>query len=268
MRAKRGQLETILLGTVLVHIALLTILDVAGTWARRHPPTPPPEQIELDDTPPPPPPPPVKLPEIKPPPVPPPPDKTAPPPPPSHHVVAHEQPRAPEQPQPPHEPPPPDDTPPDPSNVGGGSDAYKLPEGPTGGIAIPVAHGTGTGGTGKGTGGGSGEASGSGSAPAPVSIAAIKKRAMPRGDYSYFGAGADYPPEARQLGIEGTIRVRLVVDATGKVVAKKLLNTLGHGLDELALSRAAEIQFDPALDDHDRPVSSVVVWTFDFKLPK
>jgi TonB family protein len=99
-------------------------------------------------------------------------------------------------------------------------------------------------------------------------VATIKKRALPKGDYGYFDAGRDYPPEARQLGIEGAIRVRLLVDDQGKVVTKVLLNKLGHGLDELALKRAGEIQFEPALDTDDRPVSSVVIWTFNMTLPK
>jgi hypothetical protein len=47
-----------------------------------------------------------------------------------------------------------------------------------------------------------------------------------------------------------------------------LLNKLGHGLDELALERAKKIQFDPARDTDDKPVSSVVVWTFNMTLPK
>ena len=47
-----------------------------------------------------------------------------------------------------------------------------------------------------------------------------------------------------------------------------LLNRLGHGLDELALKRAAEIEFEPARDTDDRPVTSVVVWTFTMTLPK
>jgi len=103
---------------------------------------------------------------------------------------------------------------------------------------------------------------------APVSVATIKTRAMPKGDYGYFDAGKDYPSEARALGIEGAIRVRLIVDERGKVKSQMLLNRLGHGLDELALKRAAEIEFEPARDTDDRPVTSVVVWTFTMTLPK
>jgi TonB family protein len=122
-----------------------------------------------------------------------------------------------------------------------------------------------------GGGGGTGAGSGSGSADEvarPVSVAAIKTRALPRGDYAYFDAGKDYPPEARGLGIEGAIRVRLVVDEQGKVKSQVLLNKLGHGLDELAMKRAAEIEFEPAKDTDDKPVTSVVVWTFNMTLPK
>ena len=124
----------------------------------------------------------------------------------------------------------------------------------------------GRGGTGGGIGGGSGI--GSAEVARPVSVATIKTRALPRGDYGYFDAGKDYPAEARALGIEGAIRVRLVVDDHGKVTSQVLLNRLGHGLDELALKRAAEIEFEPAKDTDDHPVASVVVWTFTMALPK
>ncbi|MBL0220607.1 MAG: TonB family protein [Myxococcales bacterium] len=122
-----------------------------------------------------------------------------------------------------------------------------------------------------GKGGGTGAGSGSGAEtapPVPTSVATIKKRAMPKGDFGYWKAGKDYPPEARQLGIEGKILVRLVVDETGKVRSTTLVSKLGHGLDELALVRAKELVFDPAIDTDNKPVSSVVVWTFDMTLPK
>jgi periplasmic protein TonB len=138
------------------------------------------------------------------------------------------------------------------------------------GVAVAVGERStghiGRGGAGAGTGSGSG--AGSAEIDRPVSVATIKTRAMPKGDYGYFDAGKDYPPEARALGIEGAIRVRLIVDERGKVKSQMLLNRLGHGLDELALKRAAEIEFEPAKDTDDRPVASVVVWTFTMTLPK
>lgn len=115
-------------------------------------------------------------------------------------------------------------------------------------------------------------AAGSGSTPTPgtagiASVSTIKTRAMPRGDFAY-GLVKDYPAEARRLGIEGKIRVRLIVDERGVVTAATPLNRLGYGLDELAMRRATAIAFDPAKDAEDRPVRSVVIWTFDFAVPE
>jgi protein TonB len=169
------------------------------------------------------------------------------------------------------EPPPPTDTPPPPS---GGAPVAQMEGIAPSATGIPVGVGRqsptqkiGRGGTGTGTGSGVGAGSAEGEVK-PVSVATIKSRAMPRGDFSYFDASKDYPPEAKALGIEGQIRVRLIVDETGKVKSSVLLNRLGHGLDELALRRAAQIQFDPAKDTDDKPVTSVVVWTFNMTLPK
>jgi TonB family protein len=167
-------------------------------------------------------------------------------------------------------PPPPTETPPPPA---GGAPVATMEGIAPSATGVPVAVGKrtteriGRGGTGTGTGAGSGAGT-SEVAAKPVSVATIKTRAMPRGDFSYFDASKDYPPEAKSLGIEGVIRVRLIVDDKGKVKSSVLLNKLGHGLDELALKRAAAIEFEPALDTDDKPVSSVVVWTFNMTLPK
>jgi len=89
---------------------------------------------------------------------------------------------------------------------------------------------------------------------------------IPRGDHAFLDASKDYPAQARALGIGGVIRVLLVVDAQGKVTRCSPINNLGYGLDELALRRAAEIEFEPAVDTDGTPVASAVVWTFDFRL--
>jgi periplasmic protein TonB len=122
----------------------------------------------------------------------------------------------------------------------------------------------GPGGDGPGTGGG-GESRGSGP-PAPVSIASIKRQAMPIGDTDFL-TEKDYPDEARRRGIEGPVKVRLVVDDQGRVVDRRLVERLGHGLDQLAMRYASRLRFEPAVDSDDRAVTSVVVWTFRFRLP-
>jgi TonB family protein len=153
-----------------------------------------------------------------------------------------------------------------------GGHTVQLDEGllPTGKIPVAVGKRQGTGGTGSGAGAGSGNGSGDAppAPPPPVSVATIKKLAMPKGDHGYIDAGRDYPAAARQSGIEGVIQVKLVVDATGKVRSAVLLNKLGYGLDELALQKAKLIEFEPARDTDDKPVTSVLVWKFNMVLPK
>jgi protein TonB len=256
--------------TLAVHTLLAVFIDAAGVYGGGMTVRPPPPRVELVDieVPRPPPPPPPVAPE-PPPPAPEPPRAATPPP----RAPREPAVRAP-TPAPVTEAPPPEapttTAPIDPT--AGGGDVLALPDVVPAARGVPVARGprstgrTGQGGTGTGTGSGTGAGSGSGAQP--VSIAAIKKKAMPRGDYDYFDAGKDYPPEARRLNVEGSIRIRLLVDASGKVTQRTLLNKLGHGLDELAMKRAAALEFEPAIDTNDRAVASVVIWTFTFTLPK
>lgn len=252
-------------GTLAVHLLLITAGDAFVVYnpPKHVPPAPHIEMVEVEVPPvikePPPPEPVVKQ-----------PDPVVPDAPVVQKTVARtqvrQQIRAVAEPLPTTEPPPTADTP------SGGEQVVQMENVMPGTTGVGVLRGkrtsekVGRGGTGGGTGAGSG--SGSEEVPKPTSIATIKKRAMPKGDYAYFKAGKDYPPEARQLGIEGKILVRLVVDDTGKVRSTTLVSKLGHGLDELALTRAKELVFEPAIDTDDRPVSSVVVWTFDMTLPK
>lgn len=256
-------------GTLAIHIILFVTADVVQVYAPKRKATPAPhiEMIEVEVPPviAPPPPPVVKEPE----PLPPEPVKPVEP----KRVVEARVKTAPVrsvEPPPTDEPPPADPTPQPPS---GGDQVVTLDSAGTGPGGVPVAVGkrtserVGRGGAGGGTGAGMGSGA-SAEPPKPVSVATIKKRALPKGDQSYFDAGKDYPQEARQMGIEGVIRVRLVVDENGKVASAVLLNKLGHGLDELALERSKLIEFTPAIDTSDQPVSSVVVWTFSMTLPK
>lgn len=169
------------------------------------------------------------------------------------------------------EPPPETDQP-----SGGGDPVYRLPVGGTEGRGPEVARGqrvvgrTGDGGSGGGKGGGTGGGEGDGAGPPkrPPSIVAIKVKAKPRGNFDYFDAGKNYPAEARRLGVEGLIKAKLIVDETGKVTKVTLITKLGHGLDQLAIARGYALEFDPARDAEDKPVSSIVVWEFTFTLPK
>ncbi|MBL9015191.1 MAG: TonB family protein [Myxococcales bacterium] len=254
-------------GTIAIHLALITAGDafVAYNPPKKPQAAPRIEVVDIEVPPvvKPPPPPVVKPPEVTPP--------TPEPPVEQKRTVARTQVRPQVRAT---EPPPPETplAPPAPDTPEGGEQVVQMENIAPSATGVGVAVGrrtserVGRGGTGGGTGTGSGD--GEAPPPPPRSVATIKKRAMPKGDYSYWSAGKDYPPEARQLGIEGKILVRLVVDETGKVRSTTLVSKLGHGLDELALARAKDLQFDPAIDTDGNPVSSVVVWTFDMTLPK
>jgi protein TonB len=56
-----------------------------------------------------------------------------------------------------------------------------------------------------------------------------------------------FPEEARAAGIQGRVRVELTVDATGAVTQAKVVEGLGHGLDEAAIEAARTYRFEPAL---------------------
>jgi protein TonB len=256
-------------GTIAIHLILIVVMDATIViWPYR--PSPPAPRVDLIDVevPPPPPPEPPKPPKDPPKPLAKPVDEKPiePAVKPMKRIV-----------QPQNEPPPTNEPPRETVPVAetpGGDEVVTLDDVTPSATGVAVKVGKrntgqhiGRGGNGGGTGAGSGAGTAE-EAPPPVSVATIKKRAMPKGDYGYFNTGADYPAAAKQLGLEGDIRVRLIVDDRGKVKQAVLLNKLGHGLDELALSRAKQIEFEPAKDTEDRAVTSVVIWTFHMTLPK
>jgi protein TonB len=75
-----------------------------------------------------------------------------------------------------------------------------------------------------------------------------------------------YTPDAQTAAIEGKVRVQITVDETGKVVDVKLLQGLGHGLDEAALSAARSATFEPALRC-GKPTRATFTLGMRFKLP-
>jgi len=54
-----------------------------------------------------------------------------------------------------------------------------------------------------------------------------------------------YTPEAREAQVAGKVRVEVTVDASGKVASARVLEGLGHGLDDAALAAARGATFEP-----------------------
>jgi protein TonB len=55
-----------------------------------------------------------------------------------------------------------------------------------------------------------------------------------------------YTPEALEAQIEGKVRVEITISATGVVTDVRVLEGLGHGLDEAAIAAARTFTFTPA----------------------
>jgi TonB family protein len=64
-----------------------------------------------------------------------------------------------------------------------------------------------------------------------------------------------YPSEARQRKIEGDVELEVEFYATGQVRVLRVLQGLGYGLDEAAVTAAEQIRFNPARHD-GQPVDS------------
>ena len=58
-----------------------------------------------------------------------------------------------------------------------------------------------------------------------------------------------YTPEARNLRIEGEVVLEVVFEASGKLRIVRVVQGLGHGLDESAVHAAEQIRFKPAKRD-------------------
>lgn len=257
--------------TIVIHAALLAALYVAGFLVGPRQLGPEYVEMEIVEIPPPPPPtPPPPVPEPEPEPEP-----AAEPeaPPPEPRVQPRVQPQRVETTRPPTpEPPAPGPV----TTSDAPAPVVHLPDIAVGGTGVvPAAVGrpsgrkVGRGGTGTNTtGGGDGEPGATG-APvvAPVSIASIKKRAQPL-NADIIDTSGMYTPDAKRLAIEGQIKIRLVVDETGRVVQRRVLTKLGYGLDDAAMEKAQELRFEPAIDTSDKPVQSVVIWTFTFVMPE
>ncbi len=74
-----------------------------------------------------------------------------------------------------------------------------------------------------------------------------------------------YTEEARNLKLEGEVLLDVVFPASGSVRVLRVLQGLGHGLDEAAQNAARQIRFEPALRD-DQPVDFPAVIHIVFQL--
>jgi TonB family protein len=74
-----------------------------------------------------------------------------------------------------------------------------------------------------------------------------------------------YTPEAKQLKIEGDVTLEVRFTASGQVQVLRVVNGLGHGLDQQAMAAAERIRFKPATKNGE-PVDQVSVIHISFQL--
>jgi protein TonB len=122
-----------------------------------------------------------------------------------------------------------------------------------------VGTGEGTGlGSGDGSGIGEGEGGGTGGGPyrpgSGITPPGLLREVKP-----------DYTEEARHLGIRGDVVMEIVVKRDGRVGDVRVLQGLGHGLDERAVTAVRQWMFSPATR-RGTPVDVMVEVAMEFKL--
>jgi TonB family protein len=74
-----------------------------------------------------------------------------------------------------------------------------------------------------------------------------------------------YSDEGRAKKIEGEVLLQVVFTASGDVKVLRVVQGLGHGLDEAAQNAARQIRFKPAQQD-GQPVDSTAIVHIVFNL--
>jgi TonB family protein len=74
-----------------------------------------------------------------------------------------------------------------------------------------------------------------------------------------------YPVEAKRLGIEGSVDLKLGIDQNGHVVQVKVIERGGHGFDEAAMRAVRKFRFKPAMTSDGKAVPCSIPWKFRFE---
>ncbi len=74
-----------------------------------------------------------------------------------------------------------------------------------------------------------------------------------------------YPSQAQSNGLEGSVKLEIVLSSAGAVESVRALSHLGHGFEEQAIAAARKTPFTPAMK-HGRAVPVRMAWTVEFRL--
>jgi protein TonB len=76
---------------------------------------------------------------------------------------------------------------------------------------------------------------------------------------------ADFPDEARRLGVDGKVTLRVGIDRTGKVRTVRAISKLGYGLEDAAVKALWRFRFSPARLADGSPVDVVITYLYRFE---
>lgn len=76
---------------------------------------------------------------------------------------------------------------------------------------------------------------------------------------------ATYPQEAKQAGVQGAVKLSVIIDSTGQVQEVNVLEGPGYGLNETAQEALKQFIFSPA-ELHGEKVSVRIVYIYRFRL--
>jgi TonB family protein len=139
------------------------------------------------------------------------------------------------------------------------------PNGSAHGVVTAVGFGTGTQAASQGRQGSVSTAGFGGGSPAAPAPAARVQQPVTTAIVVLSKPLPQYTSEARDLRIEGDVTLEVRFTATGEVDVLRVVNGLGHGLDEQARLAAQRIRFKPATRD-GKPVDQVSVIHVAFQL--
>lgn len=79
-------------------------------------------------------------------------------------------------------------------------------------------------------------------------------------------AEAEYPEEAKALGIEADVKLKIGVSKKGEVVKVELLSNPGWGFEKEVIRAIKRYKFAPALDQEGNPVDCYIIYIYHFRL--
>jgi periplasmic protein TonB len=76
---------------------------------------------------------------------------------------------------------------------------------------------------------------------------------------------AEYPQEARRLGLAGTVVMKVGIDRQGTIRSVRVLKRAGHGFDEAAAKAMWKFRFTPCRTHQGDTVDCAISYSYTFQ---